>query len=82
MRQMAWKRKLIMLTIPATLALASGGAVAYASAPSTPPTTTQGTDQAEHAPKAAAEADAPGAPDVQQGPDVQSGADVQDGPDT
>jgi hypothetical protein len=62
-----WNKKLIVLAVPATLALAAGGMVAaYAASPNTPtPAAAQKEANEANEPAEAAEApEAPGAPEV------------------
>jgi hypothetical protein len=72
-----WNKKLIALTVPATLALAAGGMVAaYAATPNTP-TPAAAANEANEAnePAEAAEApEAPGAPEVGHADDPKNAA--------
>jgi hypothetical protein len=69
-----WNKKLIALTVPATLALAAGGMVAaYAATPNTP--TPAATAAEANEPAEAAEApEAPGAPEVGHADDPKNAA--------
>jgi hypothetical protein len=69
-----WNKKLIALTVPATLALAAGGMVAaYAATPSTP-TPAAAANEANEPAEAAEAPEAPGAPEVGHADDPKNAA--------
>ncbi len=71
---MNWNKKLIALTVPATLALAAGGMVAaYAATPSTP-TPAAAANEANEPAEAAEAPEAPGAPEVGHADDPKNAA--------
>jgi hypothetical protein len=69
-----WNKKLIALTVPATLALAAGGMVAaYAATPNTP-TPAAAAAEANEPAEAAEAPEAPGAPEVGHADDPKNAA--------
>lgn len=78
---MNWNKKLIVLAVPATLALAAGGMVAaYAATPSPPAPTAAAAepDEANEAAEPAEAPEVPGAPEVGHADDPKNaGADHQ-----
>jgi hypothetical protein len=73
---MQWKKTLIALTVPATLALAGGGMVAaYAATPTPPAPTTAAENEANEPAEAAEGPEAPGAPGVGHADDPKHAAD-------
>jgi hypothetical protein len=69
-----WNKKLIALTVPATLALAAGGMVAaYAATPSTP-TPAAAANEANEPAEAAEAPEAPDAPEVGHADDPKNAA--------
>jgi len=69
------KKTLIVLAVPATLALAARGMVAAYAATPTPPAPTAGADKANEPAEAAEVPEAPGAPDVGHVDDPKNTAD-------
>jgi hypothetical protein len=69
-----WNKKLIALTVPATLALAAGGMVAaYAATPSTP-TPAAAANEANEPAESAEAPEAPDAPEVGHADDPKNAA--------